>query len=725
MTPIKDSFPAGYLRPTSPAGLDPNRLRFLQRILGVGRPPLMRTTSPRDDLNPSQKQHLLTSCQYADKLLSEIEAVLSAGSSKSPFPKFKADIAPTQAKVVQDYLTRMRAQMVRVLASQGIEPPAPDIGSIHSIRVTLAFVIIAFQECTAGRMRGYGEVPESKVQELNGLVDEMTGIAEKLDRYLAQGLGQDLQARLQRLERTGDQIELLSALERIINDHGLVEFHAPLSMILDRLEGNAFEIALFGRVSSGKSSLLNYVVQSDVLPVGVNPITAVPTRLIYGPQPKITVWFADKKPEQFEIGRLSEFVTEQLNSANAKHVIRIVAELPSTRLREGVVLVDTPGLGSLATSGAAETLAYLPRCDLGVALIDAASTLTQDDLGTIQALYEAGVPASILLSKADLLAPEDRARASKYVADHVQTQLGLNLPVHPVSVRTESSSLLDDWLEHDILPLYSRHQELAQESLKRKIGALRESVETALKIRLERSGKTSKEEASRLHEAETQIRKAVGRFDETRELCFKVTDEIRGLSEAGLSSAASQILDHADAEVESLVAGTLTQVAAEKAGLLSVELGNLAKTLAQALHAAAKALNIQHVPVENELNDALKEMPRIDLGTLDLDLGRHRLANVWKGMAKRQIESKLRAQIGLRVAEAFSSYGKMLEAWGRAAIAELQHRFDMHADAFRALLERMLAEKGTTPIEKETIQHDLDMLARPELRREVLDTTAR
>ena len=49
---------------------------------------------------------------------------------------------------------------------------------------------------------------------------------------------------------------------------------------------------------------------------------------------------------------------------------RIVVELPSRGCRDGVVLVDTPGLGSLATSGAAETLAYLPRCDLGVVLID-------------------------------------------------------------------------------------------------------------------------------------------------------------------------------------------------------------------------------------------------------------------------------------------------------------------------------------------------------------------
>jgi len=67
-------------------------------------------------------------------------------------------------------------------------------------------------------------------------------------------------------------------------------------------------------------------------------------------------------------------------------------ELPAAGLREGVVYVDTPGLGSLATAGAAETKAYLPRCDLGIVLIDAGSTLTQDDLATIQTLYEAGNP---------------------------------------------------------------------------------------------------------------------------------------------------------------------------------------------------------------------------------------------------------------------------------------------------------------------------------------------
>jgi GTP-binding protein EngB required for normal cell division len=393
-------------------------------------------------LNSSQALHLVSSAQYADKLLADIESVLFASQSKSPFLKYKNRLSPAQVKVVEDYLARIRAQMVRVLEGLGVPLPEPRFESVHAIRVTLTFVRIAFQECTPDRMRGYGPIPETKVRELNGLVDEMVSAADQLDSYVAQGLGQDLQGRLERLDQSGGDVTVVKSLERIINDYGFVEFRSTLSMIVDRLESKSYEVALFGRVSSGKSSLLNYIVQTDILPVGVNPITAVPTRLTYGKAPTLAVWYADKSAEQMEVGRLSEFVTEQKNPANHKRVTRIVAELPSSRLRDGVVLVDTPGLGSLATAGAAETLACLPRCDLGVVLIDAGSTLTQDDLSTIQALYEAGVPATVLLSKSDLLTPEDRLSAIAYVGEQMRSRLGITLSVHPVSVQATHAVLL-------------------------------------------------------------------------------------------------------------------------------------------------------------------------------------------------------------------------------------------------------------------------------------------
>jgi len=71
---------------------------------------------------------------------------------------------------------------------------------------------------------------------------------------------------VKRAKRSGCSVK-----SRIITAHGLVEFRGTLSMLLDRMEGAAFEVGVFGRVSSGKSSLLNYILQTDVLPIGVTP----------------------------------------------------------------------------------------------------------------------------------------------------------------------------------------------------------------------------------------------------------------------------------------------------------------------------------------------------------------------------------------------------------------------------------------------------------------------
>jgi hypothetical protein len=216
----------------------------------------MRSEDAAAELNSSHKLHLLSSAQHADKLLGEVESILSASKSKSAFRKYKSSLLPAQVKVVEDYVARIRTQLVRVLEAQGIPLPEPGFESVHAIRVTLAFVRIAFQECTPNRMRGYGEIPESEVRMLNGLVDEMVGAVERLDSYLARGLAEDLEAHLERLARAGADVGLLQILERIVNDHGFVELRPALSMIVDRLETKSFEIALFGRVSSGKSSLL-------------------------------------------------------------------------------------------------------------------------------------------------------------------------------------------------------------------------------------------------------------------------------------------------------------------------------------------------------------------------------------------------------------------------------------------------------------------------------------
>jgi GTP-binding protein EngB required for normal cell division len=668
-------------------------------------------------LNENHKRHLLISLQHVDGLLSDIESILAVSASKSPFPKYTPDITTAQARVVQDYMARIRAQILRVLAGQGLAPPLPRFGSIHSIRTTLLFIDSAIEELRPKYMRGYGQVPDAVKPELNGLATELQGLANKLNAYLAQGLGKDLEGRLARLERTSNEIGLLKLLEHVIGEQGLVEFREALSIILDRLEEQVFEIALFGRVSSGKSSLLNYLLGSQVLPVGVNPITAVPTRITYGAQPRLTVWLADKKPERHPVAHLADFVSEERNPANSKRVTRLVVELPAERLEAGVVFVDTPGLGSLATTGAAETLAYLPRCDMGVVLVDAGSTLTQEDLSTIRSLYEAGVRTLVLLSKADLLAEEDVRRSAAYISAQVEKQLGVKLHVRPISVRGEHARLLEDWIENDLAPLCERHKQLSEQSIRRKIGAFREAVVASLRLRLEKSEGRAEADPQAVRQSEAALRQAAGKIDETRVKCQRLTDEFGDLSPLALRYAAGRVTElglgpsSGEREWIQAVQWAIQHAAVEHGKEIYGALEALAGGLTRGLRDAAEALRMNDAPSRQEMAAGLKEMPRLDLGSIRVDLRSAFRFSLGKNMTRKRIAHTLKRQIGAQVHRALSSYGHLLASWVSHSLAELSSRFDSRADAYRAQFERLAGTSTSGEPERKAIERSLAALA--------------
>ncbi len=218
-------------------------------------------------LNEHQQTRLRVTCQYIDKLLGDAEDILHAATSQSPFPRYIADIGPAQIRVSEDHIRRVRSQLVRTLAWQQMRAVPPDIPATRAILSNLTFVDIAIEELKPHYMRGFGAVPDDAVSELNGVVHELRALITGMKRYL-QEMNQDLEARLLQLERTGGDVVLLRLMEQIAARNGLVEFRLGIDNLVSRLEENSFEIALFGRVSSGKSSLLNALLGTACLACG-------------------------------------------------------------------------------------------------------------------------------------------------------------------------------------------------------------------------------------------------------------------------------------------------------------------------------------------------------------------------------------------------------------------------------------------------------------------------
>ncbi len=667
-------------------------------------------------LNPYQERHLQTALHEADRLLSDIEQALNSAESKSPFPKYVVDFTPAQRKTIEDYIGRIRMRLVRVLENQNIEPESPSIPATRAIHSAPTFIDIAVEELKPHYMRGYGEVPPAAAAELNGIVGELSALVQQLDRYVTQS-GQDLKQRLAQLERAGAEVELLKEVERIISEHGLVEFRSALAMVLSRLEDTSFEIAVFGRVSSGKSSLLNAALKTEILPVGVTPITTVPTRIVYGDAPELIVWFPNRAPERYDISLLGEFASEQHNPGNTKHVTRIVVQFPSAWLKNEIAFVDTPGLGSLATTGAAETMAYLPRCDLGVVLIDAGSTLSINDLQTIDALYQAGIPAQVLLSKADLLTPQDLSRVLTYTTEHLASEVGISFAVHPVSVMGAYRELLTRWFLQEIVPLFDRYQELRAASVRRKLGALREAVEAALRSRLRHSEQMPSGAGRDIRTLDADLRKTTSRFEEAKGTSNRIADSLTALEQSVFTRAAQRLAalnskKQGGTEPATVVCSAAMEAEQEQAATLQQTLDTLAGELVQVLDSVAQSLDTPNRPSDQEFHSLVREMPILDLGFLQVAEARPALRG-WLGerLATRLLAQCLTKQLRPQMAAALTVYSRLLRDWSNGVLGQMQHRFAAYADAYCAQAERRATSSGISTEERCALQRDIELLS--------------
>jgi hypothetical protein len=137
-------------------------------------------------LNPHQQRRLRVTCQYIDKTLADIEGILNSAATKSPFPNYILDLQPTQRRIIEDHIGRIRSRLVRVLKGQDIEPEQPSIPATRAIHASLTFLDIAAEELKPKYMRDYGEVSDAAVPELNSTAAELQKLVRQMDRVVTE-----------------------------------------------------------------------------------------------------------------------------------------------------------------------------------------------------------------------------------------------------------------------------------------------------------------------------------------------------------------------------------------------------------------------------------------------------------------------------------------------------------------------------------------------------------
>jgi len=276
----------------------------------------------------------------------------------------------------------------------------------------------------------------------------------------------------------------------------------------------------------------------------------------------------------------------------------------------------------------------------------------------------------------------------------------------------DGEGMLDEWRSRVLSPLFERHRALAQQSLRRKAGALRESVIAALRVRLDAEGNAPPAAASLFGEVERELRTAAGEVDEARRFCLGATDEVRSLYEFALARAARAVVESGGKQpAGEIVRETAEALAADAASQISGRLIALAQHLQGALRAAAEALGEDPGTLDPDLEQSVREMPRFQPALPDIDIASPRYRGL-RTVARAWAARRLRNTVSVELQTEFTNYGRNLETWVRSVLGALQRGFNERADPYRARLARQMGGSTLPADRRERMQSGLEELER-------------
>jgi GTPase Era involved in 16S rRNA processing len=183
-------------------------------------------------------------------------------------------------------------------------------------------------------------------------------------------------------------LQLFHAAIEMSRDQKNLEIQQQLEKAAKHLAEGKLFVVVCGEFKQGKSSLLNaFLNEPNLFPVDVDITTNLVSTITYGESEKITVIVGEPgKGEAKAIQRseIPDYVTEQRNQGNARQAQMLIVEASNPQLKKGLVLVDTPGVGSLNTKHTAISYAFIPNADAIVFVSDVLAPLSAKELEFIK-----------------------------------------------------------------------------------------------------------------------------------------------------------------------------------------------------------------------------------------------------------------------------------------------------------------------------------------------------
>ena len=228
------------------------------------------------------------------------------------------------------------------------------------------------------------------------------------------------------------------------------------------LERTTFHLAVLGEFKRGKTSLVNSILGDNYLPTDVLPNTAIITVIEYGKMEACNLTWEDGRKEEWQmnIDSLKRLGAE--GDIDASKIRHLILTLDNPILKDGLVIIDTPGVNDISQSRVEVTNGILPHCDAALFLLDAAAPITRSeaDFLTTKVLNHKIDELLFIISKADRLNDNELNESIEGAQSRIKEVLGHSRKVITyssinVAIQKEQGEILTDLelLIEQILPL--------------------------------------------------------------------------------------------------------------------------------------------------------------------------------------------------------------------------------------------------------------------------------
>ena len=110
--------------------------------------------------------------------------------------------------------------------------------------------------------------------------------------------------------------------------------------------------------------------------------------------------------------------------------------MPASFLRDGVCLVDTPGIGSVNPEHGEATRAFIDKADAVLFLVNTDPVISQTECNFLAFLRDYVSRFLFVVTKTDRFSPRERQQSLAYTARTIELHAGLARPrIYPVSAK--------------------------------------------------------------------------------------------------------------------------------------------------------------------------------------------------------------------------------------------------------------------------------------------------